>query len=328
MPIYPIAYIQYITGGIKMDAPIIQGNAVNVQELAKHNNTKRHNIANADTAASQVINQGNPSATLEIGRDIPINDNFSKSNMVFTSEAKSISDILALNFRSVDDGIRAVHNALAMNSNKSFYEMAKIFEDESALIKSLTNISENEKDSRLHLLERGFAEASYWLFFESTISLKDMDSLVNFADNAAKNIDIIGLKDETKNLLFEGLSRAVTGSFNDIRNKAINAEITQYLETVKQKNRYKLSIPDDEQTKQLRQYRAELFNKYLEALKKLDWLSLDSPKMRKFDEDNLINTTDKENAIEESANDDTSPEVSETDDSSEETPSENAANDE
>jgi hypothetical protein len=304
-----------------METPIIQGNAVNVQELAKHNNTERHYIANADTAASQVINQGNSSTTLEVGRNVPINDNFIKSNMVFTSEAKNISDILALNFRSVDDGIRAVQNALAMNSNKSIYEMAKIFEDESALIKSLINISEDERDSRLHLLERGFAEASYWLFFESTISLNNMDSLVDFADNAAKNIDIIGLKDETKNLLFEGLSKAVTGSFNDIRNKAISAEITQYLETIKQKNRYKLNIPDDEQTKQLRQYRAELFNKYLEALKKLDWLSLDSPKMRKFDEDNLINTTDKENAIEKSANDDTSSEVSKTDDSSEETPS-------
>jgi hypothetical protein len=146
-------------------------------------------------------------------------------DIIFEAEAKSISDILSHKFRSLDDGIHAVSNALSTKSNRSLLEMAKIFENESLHIKNLTNITEKDRASRLELLEKGFAEAAYWLFFEPALSSHNMDFLVNFATNAAQNIDITGLKDETKNLLFEGLSRAVSGAFHSIQNKAINEAI-------------------------------------------------------------------------------------------------------
>jgi hypothetical protein len=290
---------------------IVQGTSVNVQELTTYNNYKHHNIANADTVANQVLSKNNASPTMDFSRDI--NDTFSKSqqfDIAVEIKAISMTNILAFNFRNIDDGIHTVSNALAIKANGSIFEMAKIFEEESALLRGLVNITEDERASRLHLLERGFADAAYWNFFGQTCSLRNMDSLVNYATNAALNIDITGLKDETKNLLFEGLSKAVKATFHDI----VNASLIPEMFRPKNGNKIiKITLTDEQ-----KRYRTELFEKYIEALKKLDWLSIGEFKTGIL-RNELLNIINAVKSSEENDNVEDTPEVSDTDDPHEKT---------
>jgi hypothetical protein len=270
-------------------------------------------------------------------RNAEINDTFSKPNrsvIDLASGAKNITDYMDVEFIGSNRSIERLSIMLQYGANaeqRSLFEAAKVYEEEWERVMGLTDITEKERDLRLHILDSAFVDASRFLFSQTATNDtgRNFDTLTNFTQNAIKNIQASGLSERTQRLMIQAMDRTVTFYKDEILFQDLS-------KMVNQRSVQKGWGLTSEEVKAIAAERNKIYKQQLDRLKSIlnnpfnqsKWISTVIPDKKVNSENDSLNITDEENIDDESIDDESiDDENIDEDDTVDESSSENSTTD-
>lgn len=266
--------------------------------------------------------------------DIPeVKDNLTKSGVNFKKPfepgERNITDYL--NIENIENfGINSSINSLSFmlqvdaNGDRSLFDVAKLYEEESERVKGLTNITNKERELRLQALDSAFVETARFLYSTTTGADigRNFDTLTGFVENAIQNLQVGGLSKKTQSLMVQAMDRTVTFYktliLHEARDKMINQRMMQKGRRLSRKEIIDIDAQNNKNyKKQLDKIRDMLNNPF----NQLKWTPTVNSDEKGQNEDGLLNIADEENIDQENINEENTVEEA----SSEDIPSENSS---
>ncbi len=227
--------------------------------------------------------------------------------------ARNITDYINLQGSNIEFNINAIEFMLGSTATgaRSLFDMSKLYEDEYNRVKGLTDITESERELRLRVLDEGFLRVSQfsYSFIAANVSNigRSFNDLIEFTENATKNIKVSGLSERTQALMMKSLHGGVAFYKNNLMNQAIRKGMEEYARLKGGK-----LTPSQEEFEAIVEMQYKKHKDYLDRLRILLNPQLDQLNWKS-------NVVSNQNAnVEEDVDKETSSEVSSSEDSSEE----------